>query len=149
MAKKNQDNFNKNQRIKKAKFIAAYAKCGIIGRAAEIVGIYRMTPDAWAKKDKAFAQSMAEAYEDAMDVLEEEARRRAVDGLRKMKFHQGVAIIDPETNQPYVEHEYSDNLLMFKLKAGRPEKFRDNVDITSGGKPLPVKIIRGVSMDDL
>lgn len=43
----------------------------------------------------------------------------------------------------------SDTLAIFLLKGRRPQKFRDNVDITSGGKAAPVVVIRGVSMDQL
>jgi hypothetical protein len=37
---------------------------------------------------------------------------------------KGEAILDPQTGQPYIECEYSDALLMFMIKAHRPE-YRD------------------------
>lgn len=37
---------------------------------------------------------------------------------------------------PYIEHEYSDTLMIFLLKAHRPKKYRDNVDITSDGQQI-------------
>lgn len=43
----------------------------------------------------------------------------------------------------------SDTLMIFLLKGRRPAKFRENVDITSGGKPLPVKVLRGITMDEI
>lgn len=58
--------------------------------------------------------------------MEEELHRRAVIGVKRKKFFQGQAIIDPETDEPYYEREYSDTLLIFRLKALRPEKYRDN-----------------------
>jgi hypothetical protein len=47
-------------------------------------------------------------------------------------------VIDPETNKPvtvpYVEHEYSDTLLIFLLKGARPEKYRERADVRHSGK---------------
>ena len=83
--------------------------------------------------------------------MEEEARRRAVEGVAKLKFHQGqlihIPVVDADgqpvlaengepKQKPYVEHEYSDTLLIFLLKGARPKKFRENMDVTSGDKPL-------------
>ncbi len=93
--------------------------------------------------DKAFESAMADALDDAVDELELEARRRALHGLRRVKFHQGAPIMIPLLRQdgtpavneagellltPYVEHEYSDVLAMFLLKAHRPEKYREKVE---------------------
>jgi len=39
------------------------------------------------------------------------------EGVRRLKFHQGKPVIDPETGKPYYEHVYSDLLLIFRLKA--------------------------------
>jgi len=55
--------------------------------------------------------------------LEEEAIRRARDGVRRMKFNPktGEPYIDPETGKPYLEHEYSDNLMLALLKRHFPD----------------------------
>lgn len=59
--------------------------------------------------------------------LEDEALRRAKDGLRRLKFGKdGLPLNDPETNKPYTEYEYSDTLLMFLLKGLLPEKYNVN-----------------------
>ena len=54
----------------------------------------------------------------ATDTLEMEARRRASLGVEEPVYYQGQVV-------GYVR-KYSDVLLMFLLKAQRPEKFRDN-----------------------
>jgi hypothetical protein len=54
-----------------------------------------------------------------------EARRRATQGIKRKKFYKGEAILDPQTGQPFIECEYSDALLMFLIKAHRPE-YRDS-----------------------
>jgi hypothetical protein len=85
--------------------------------------------------------------ERAADRLEAEAWRRAVDGNDDVMTHQGKVIYhiyptghprggelitdflgDP---MPVVIRRYSDRLLELLLKAARPEKFRENVDIVS------------------
>ncbi|MGB8273643.1 MAG: terminase, partial [Alphaproteobacteria bacterium] len=74
----------------------------------------------WRTKDKAFNQQVLDAMEAGTDVLEDEARRRAVDGVRKPVYQGGKRV-------GYVQ-EYSDVLLIFLLKARRPDKYRDRFE---------------------
>jgi hypothetical protein len=67
-----------------------------------------------------------EALEDAADRLEAEAFRRAVRGVDRPVVYRGERV--------GTVHEFSDALLMFLLKAARPEKYRDRFD--------PKKLIR-------
>ncbi len=89
----------------------------------------------WLKKDPDYPALYADAMEQAADRLEQEALRRAVVGLRRLKFGKdGVPLVDPETGQPYVEYEYSDTLLIFLLKGARPEKFRERYEHQHSGQ---------------
>jgi len=115
------EQFKKEQR----KFLAAYSQNGNVTRAAENAGVGRNTVYGW-RKDPEFEVAFGNAGEEAADLLEEEAWRRARDGLRKMKFNGKEPIMDPDTGKPYLEHEYSDTLLIFLLKGLRPQKYRDN-----------------------
>ncbi len=133
---------------KKAAFLAAFAECGTITRAALAAKVDRTSHTRWLEADPEYAKAFADASDQAADKLEDEARRRAHDGLLRMKFHQGEPIIDPRTQKPYYEFDYSDTLLIFLLKGARPTKFRENKDITSGGRPL-YKELEGVTLDDL
>jgi hypothetical protein len=66
-----------------------------------------------------------------------------------LKFYKGKPIIDPETKKPYFEHEYSDNLLMFLLKAAKPDKYKDRFSSElSGPDGKPVQIVQ-VDWDSL
>ena len=73
-----------------------------------------------AARDKSdtFAKEWDAAIEVATDTLEMEARRRASLGVEEPVYYQGQIV-------GYVR-KYSDVLLMFLLKAQRPERFRDN-----------------------
>ncbi len=139
-----------NELFKRKAFLAAFVECGIVRRAAAMSGFEKTQHYRWLKIDPVYAAEFEEACKQAADNMEDEAIRRARDGLLKLKFHQGQPIIDPRTlpgkenfdpkfpdGQPYFEHEYSDSLLIFLLKGAKPEKYRENFDLTSGNKPLP------------
>src|SRR5262245_47497044 len=78
-----------------------------------------------------------DALEEAADHLQAEARRRAVDGVKKLKFYNGRPVIDPATGQQYYEHEYSDSLLMALLRGLRPHIFGDAVTHRHQGSDGP------------
>lgn len=112
-------------------FLDALAKTGNISKSAKAARISRKR--VYELRDAApdFAEAWNEALETAVDTLEAEAWRRAARGVRKPAgWYQGVP-------GGYIQ-EYSDTLLMFLLKGNRPEKYRDNLDITSKGDKLPV-----------
>lgn len=74
------------------------------------------------QQDEEFAAEWAAAIDAAMDRFEDEAIRRAVEGVDKAVMYKGEVV--------HYEKEYSDQLLMFMLRAGRPDKFRDNVNVS-------------------
>ena len=100
------------------KFIAALRDLGNVRRSCEAAKVGRRTVYDHRTRDQDFAHEWDEALEEACDLLEEEARRRGVEGVDKPVYHEGVRI---ET----VKH-YSDTLLIFLLKGARPAKYRDN-----------------------
>lgn len=139
--------------ITQRRFLTAYAATGIVQRAVDATGICRNTHYRWLREIEAYEEAWRAASEAANDALEFEARRRAVQGVTKLKFHQGQPIMlrcdkdDPGAmliehcefpgDAPkmvwmryYTETEYSDGLLTTLLKANRPEKFREGKDTT-------------------
>jgi hypothetical protein len=121
-----------SQHLKK-RFLVEFGEVGVITRAADAVGIDRNTVYYWQEHDDGFAQAFRQAEIRSTEVLETEARRRAVEGVEKQR-----RVYDNRGNlvDEYVETSYSDTLLIFLLKARAPEKYRDRHDITSGGQPL-------------
>lgn len=105
-------------------FLAAYAVCGIIKVAAEAAEISRAVVYKW-RADPEFAAAMDSAGEDAADLLEKEALRRATEGTVRPVFYKG--------EECGGVREYSDTLTVLLLKARRPEKFRDNQKIEHTG----------------
>lgn len=101
-------------------FLAAYAQLGNITAAAKAAGCHPSRHrNEWAKQP-AYMALFLEAQEEANDMLEAEALRRATRGTDKPVFHKG--------KQCGTVREYSDQLLVVLLKANRPGKFRENVE---------------------
>lgn len=107
-------------------FLERLRATGNIAQSCKDTGISRGSITYLRARDKDFITAMDEAHDDAMDMLEEEARRRAVEGDRSYRFNiKGDPLIHPETGKPYYEVQRSDRLLITLLQAGRPDKFRD------------------------
>jgi hypothetical protein len=141
------------QHPKKRAFLAAYADVGTITHAAQAAGIYRGTVYEWCESDPVFADAWEEAKEAFADLLEREARRRAVDGVEEYVLHHGKVLRDPETGAYLKRRTYSDRLMELMLRAKRPAEYRDRTSTElSGpdGAPLSVHSrVAGMSEDDL
>lgn len=90
-------------------FIDAYRQCGSMSQSCDIAGIDRSTVHRRAQAYPEFMAMLEEAREEATDRLEAICRKRA------------------EAN--------SDVLLMFLLKALKPEKYRDSYHVETSTKP--------------
>ena len=120
------------QSVKQAAFLSAYAECGNITGAARVADVDRTTHYWWLANDESgeYKKAFEAAHEAAIDALEAEARRRAVEGIEKaVGWHKGEA--------GGYETVYSDTLLIFLLKGARPDKYRDNVRQEIHGLPAP------------
>lgn len=117
---------------KRALFLAELAKSGNVSHSAEVAGYARRTVYDYREQDPIFAAAWEEALERAADVLEHEARRRAVDGVEKYVTTAKGLIFDHEGN-PLMERTFSDTLLIFLLKGVRPDKYRDNAKVEHSG----------------
>ncbi|MGE3595325.1 MAG: hypothetical protein AB7N70_07215 [Dehalococcoidia bacterium] len=115
---------------KKAAFLTLLAEGHTATHAARACGVVRATAYAAREHDPDFADAWAVALEDGVQILEQEARRRAVDGVTREKaiYHQGIQV------GTEVITEYSDSLLMFLLKAKRPEVYRDRTEVKHSGQ---------------
>lgn len=107
-------------------FLTALEELGVITRACSAVGVTPKTVWLHRKQDPVFLAQFEDSLEAGALQLEAEAIRRARDGVRRMKFNSktGLPFIDPETDKPYIEHEYSDTLMLALLKSHFP-KYRD------------------------
>jgi len=119
-------------------FIKALAASGIVTWAAAVVKKSRSTVYEAKAKDPEFATAWDDAIEEAIDAIEMEARRRAM-GYDEPVFYKGV-----ECGKI---RRYSDALLMFLLKAYRPEKYSERFRAEhTGSTTVHVKYADDVAM---
>lgn len=113
----------------KARFLREFAECGNVLRSAKAVKVGRRTVYDWLQVDEEFKALYGQAHEDALDELEEEARRRAVDGVLEPVYQGGKKVGSIR--------KYSDTLLITLLKGKRPETFRERFEHTGkDGGPI-------------
>jgi mannose/cellobiose epimerase-like protein (N-acyl-D-glucosamine 2-epimerase family) len=128
-------NRSKRTPQKDGKFLATLAKTADVTASAKAAGYSRRSVYEWREYDEKWREDWEDAWHRGVDAMEEEARRRAIDGVNKAVYHKGKIV--------GYEKVYSDNLLMFMLKARRPDRFRDNSSIEYSGKdgtPLEFKV---------
>jgi hypothetical protein len=122
--------FSQISHPKKRAFLLAFAEIGQITRAARAASVDHSLHYYWHKTDPAYREAFADAKDLAAATLEEEAIRRARDGVKRTIFYQGEAIGEELT--------YSDTLLIFLLKGAIPDKYSDKHELTGkSGAPLP------------
>lgn len=93
-----------------------------VAASARAVGVSSSAVYALRERDGDFRASWDEALEDAYDMLEAEARRRAFEGVDEPVFYQG--------HEVGTVCKYSDSLAQFLLKGYRRRKFGDKTEIT-------------------
>jgi hypothetical protein len=109
-----------HQPERQRRFLAAFAASGSVGRASRWARIHRQSHYFWLAADPSYPARFRQAEVQAARTLEDEAVRRAHEGLRKPVWYKG-RIVGYET-------EYSDTLLLAVLKANNPDKFRDRIE---------------------
>lgn len=105
----------------KTLFINALIKTGNISVAAEMAQINRKTPYKAYDIDPDFARRWDEAIETYADNSEYEIDRRAFVGYDEPVFYQG--------KECGKVRKFSDTLAIFRLKALRPEKYRERYSV--------------------
>jgi hypothetical protein len=108
---------------RRASFLECLAETGNVSAAARSAGVARSGAYALRLADEAFAAAWAEAQAQALDALEMEARRRAVEGIEQPVLYGGKPVHDAG-GAPVTLRHYSDRLLELLLKARRPDAFK-------------------------
>lgn len=104
--------------IWQVKFLKCLAEKGNVSAACRKAKIDRKWAYEKRDRDPLFKEAWDEALEVATEALEEEARRRAKDGVLEPVFYLGGKVGSVR--------KYSDTLLIFLLKAHKPNKYREN-----------------------
>lgn len=109
-----QSDNDKTKRMER--FLSALAVTGNITASVRESGLARSTVYFWRDHDHEFAKSWDDALAEATDKLAYEARRRALDGIEVVQYFQGEPV--------GTIRKYSDQLLMFLLRAYRPAIYK-------------------------
>jgi hypothetical protein len=112
-------------------FLKSMKKLGNVTRACTAAKIGRSTAYDMYESNADFAKDWDEALEEATDLLELEARRRAEKGVRTPIYQGGLLV--------GYKQMYSDGLMQVLLKANRPNKYKERAayDHTTNGHDLP------------
>ena len=128
---------------RKARFLQALAVDGLASPAAAAAGVpvavalEAADPDG-AAYDAAFAVAWVQAMEGAADRLEQEAWRRAVDGISEPVIRGGQQVGEVV--------KYSDALLVRLLQARRPARFGTAAARAAQTEDAPIQVM--LSADD-
>lgn len=106
------------QAASQERFLKAFAEIGYVTQAAAAAGISRHTHIAWLNKSPGYEERFEDARQQHIDAMAAECFRRAVKGTTEHVYYLGCKVDSVQ--------KYSDNLLMFMLKAAEPHKYRDN-----------------------
>ncbi len=102
----------------KVRFLDTLARTGNLAVAYDVSGVSHHRLNVLRKDDPEFAELWDRAIEAGIDTLESEAIHRALEGIEEVVYYHGEQI--------GTVRRYSDGLLIFLLKALRPEKYGDN-----------------------
>lgn len=114
------------------KFLARLSESGHIGIACRESGVSRLLVLWHRDNDREFRALLEEAQRLGLESLEDEAVRRARDGVDEPVFYRG--------EQCGSIKRYSDLLLMFLLKAVNPARYRDNYRVELHGDLESVRL---------
>lgn len=124
-----------------AKFFSALENGHPVRAACAMANYARSCVYDWRKQDATFAERWKNALDIAGDLLEEEADRRGRDGYDEPVFYQGE-----ERGQ---KRKYSDALLLARLKAIRPEQYREKITMPAMGQQNVTVVLRDFSLEAL
>ena len=107
-------------------FLTSYAANGDVQKALKAGGVTRVQLRKWQEVDEAFSLRFHNAETEAIELLEAEARTRAVAGsqLTRRVYRHGMLYEEIHEWRP------SDAMLTKLLQAARPEKYGDKLTVT-------------------
>uniref|UniRef100_A0A6M3IP17 Putative terminase n=1 Tax=viral metagenome TaxID=1070528 RepID=A0A6M3IP17_9ZZZZ len=120
-------------------FLVAMEQTGNISAAAQASRVARRSHYMWMDRSQGYREAFAVAKEHAADLMEIEARKRAMEGVVEPVIRKDD---DGVWRAVGGIRRYSDTLLIFLLKAARPEKYRERHEVTHDNLPtMPGEIL--------
>lgn len=129
-------------------FLNRFAVTGNVREAIYAAQTSNGTLRRWRADFPWFDEMFHDALTEAADLLEQEARRRALSGYEDPVIYQGqmTMVVDPETGmeKPLTVRKYSDSLMALMLKGMKPDRYRDRQQVehtTADGAATGVLIV--------
>lgn len=158
----------RHSRHTRTRVIENFRKFGRVDLATKAAGVDRSRHYEWLKQHADYKAAFESAREEVVDMLEDEAFRRAYEGTIEPVFHAGKRALDFAVDEkgemklgkdgkpiaaPAFIRRYSDSIITFLLKGRRREVYGDKQEITGkDGEPLnpPVTLadVRKMIADD-
>src|SRR5437763_16861692 len=106
--------------------------------AAEAASVSRSSHYKWIEADENYRTLFERAHKQAGEALEDEARRRAKEGVEEIVYFQGTPC--------GVKRVYSDSLMQFLLRGAFPERYRERHQVQAelsgpGGAAIQVTFV--------
>ena len=111
---------------KKRAFIAAYQRTVSVHAAGRAAGIRPEIHYQWLKSDPTYRAAWETVQDQAAQSLEDEAVRRAMEGVKSMRLHKGLPV--KHGRKILYDLEFSDQLLLALLKRFRPALYRERTE---------------------
>jgi hypothetical protein len=125
-------------------FLEALSRLGNVSAATRAAGVSKDTVFEHRKKYASFARRWTQSLETSVELLEQEAWRRATVGTEVVRTMERVNPDGSRVSETVTERKVSDALLIFLLKANKPERYRERYDVTGGlhghGEPLTIRL---------
>lgn len=139
-------------------FLRHYEEFGMAYQAAAAAGVCMRTVNNTVKDDEEFALAYEESKGKFRDSIEQEIRRRSMEGVleyvtcgKGLVFMPDENDIDPVTKQaklkPVLQRKFSDNLLMFHARR-HIEAYRDKSTIDHNVKGGVLLVPSGMSLEE-
>ena len=127
------------------RFLIVLAQTGNPSVACRASTMTRREINLLREEDPDFAMAFQDAMDEAADMLEAEAWRRALEGVAEPVVKAGKPVFDPTTGEAITVRRYSDALLMLLLRGSKPGKFMSRP--AASGRDDAAQIIKEIAAD--
>jgi len=136
--------FHENRKLQ-AEFLYVFQKIGFVQTSCDLCGISGQAVRAARVRDPIFAALYEEAFQRYNDNIVREVYRRAVEGVERYVYSDGLVVRDTDGN-PVVERHYSDQLLLKLWSYRDPQAMDKTVMVTDTGNNRAI-IAEGGELD--
>ena len=128
------------------RFLETLSRTGNPSAACQASHLTRRFINRMRENDPVFARDYNEAMEEAADLLEAEAWRRALEGVPQLLVKAGQPVLNADGTAITVRR-YSDPLLVMLLRGCKPDKFQRRIGAATATLD-PGAIIKEIAADD-